>query len=176
MLAVIKSSLASDFDATLRTNGTSAGEMKSKELLLLVFEVPPGLIFRTHSYWKGGIPSLSERCPVSPNYWPRRRKTFRCLLRLTNSNRAHEQCWSKQFSGILSNFKQVFVSSTIGSRKPEAKAYDHVVWEIGVSADRIVFFDDLLENIEGARARGLQAVHVKSGADLANELNSMQIA
>ena len=51
----------------------------------------------------------------------------------------------KQFSGILSNFKQVFVSSTIGLRKPEAKAYDYVVREIGVSANRIVFFDDVLE-------------------------------
>jgi putative hydrolase of the HAD superfamily len=55
-------------------------------------------------------------------------------------------------------------------RKPEAEAYDYVVRAIGVSADRIVFFDDSLENIEGARARGLQAVHVKSGADLADAL------
>jgi FMN phosphatase YigB (HAD superfamily) len=78
--------------------------------------------------------------------------------------------WSKQFSGTLSNFKEVYVSSTIGLRKPEAEAYDYVVRAIGVSADRIVFFDDSLENIEGARARGLQAVHVKSGADLADAL------
>jgi len=40
------------------------------------------------------------------------------------------------------------VSSTIGLRKPEAEAYDYVVRAIGVSADRIVFFDDSLENIE----------------------------
>ena len=57
------------------------------------------------------------------------------------------------------------MSSTIGLRKPEAEAYDYVVRAIGVSANRIVFFDDTVENIEGARARGLQAVHVKSGAD-----------
>ena len=66
--------------------------------------------------------------------------------------------------------REVYVSSTIGLRKPEAEAYDYVVRAIGVSADRIVFFDDSLENIEGARARGLQAVHVKSGADLADAL------
>jgi FMN phosphatase YigB (HAD superfamily) len=62
------------------------------------------------------------------------------------------------------------VSSTIGLRKPEAEAYDYVFRAIGVSADRIVFFDDSLENIEGAQARGLLAVHVKSGADLADAL------
>ena len=92
------------------------------------------------------------------------------LYAFTNSNREHEQYWSKQFSGILSNFKEVYVSSTIGLRKPEAEAYDYVVRAIGVSADRIVFFDDSRENIEGARARGLQAVHIKSGADLADAL------
>jgi HAD superfamily hydrolase (TIGR01509 family) len=64
------------------------------------------------------------------------------LYAFTNSNREHEQYWSKQFSGILSNFKEVYVSSTIGLRKPEAEAYDYVVRAIGVSADRIVFFDD----------------------------------
>ena len=99
-------------------------------------------------------------------------KAARCfpLYAFTNSNREQEQYWSKQFSGILNNFKEVYVSSTIGLRKPEAEAYDYVVRAIGVSADRIVFFDDTLENIEGARARGLQAVHVKSGADLADAL------
>ena len=77
---------------------------------------------------------------------------------------------SSRYGGGISNFKEVYVSSTIGLRKPEAEAYDYVVRAIGVSADRIVFFDDSLENIEGARARGLQAVHVKSGADLADAL------
>jgi glucose-1-phosphatase len=92
------------------------------------------------------------------------------LYAFTNSNREHELYWSKQFSGILTHFKEIYVSSTIGLRKPEAEAYDYVVRAIGVSADRIVFFDDILENIEGARARGLQAVHVKSSADVANAL------
>ncbi len=110
----------------------------------------------------GEMPGVSESLVKAAESFP--------LYAFTNSNRAHEQCWSKQFSGILSNFKQVFVSSTIGLRKPEAKAYDYVVREIGVSANRIVFFDDVLENIEGARARGLQAVHVKSGADVADVL------
>ena len=110
----------------------------------------------------GEMPGVSELLAKAAGRFP--------LYAFTNSNREHEQYWSKQFSGILSNFKEVYVSSTIGLRKPEAEAYDYVVRAIGVSADRIVFFDDTLENIEGARARGLQAVHVKSGADLADAL------
>jgi glucose-1-phosphatase len=110
----------------------------------------------------GEMPGVSELLTKAAASFP--------LYAFTNSNREHEQYWSKQFSCLLSNFKEVYVSSTIGLRKPEAEAYDYVVRAIGVSADRIVFFDDSLENIEGARARGLQAVHVKSGADLADAL------
>jgi glucose-1-phosphatase len=110
----------------------------------------------------GEMPGVSELLAKAAGTFP--------LYAFTNSNREHEQYWSNQFSGILGNFKEVYVSSTIGLRKPEAEACDYVVRAIGVSADRIVFFDDSLENIEGARARGLQAVHIKSGADLADAL------
>jgi glucose-1-phosphatase len=144
------------------------GEIDSKEFFANLREFlridisDAQLLEGWNSILVGEIPGISELLAKAAENFP--------LYAFTNSNRAHEQCWSKQFSGILSNFKQIFVSSTIGLRKPEAKAYDYVVQEIGVSADRIVFFDDLLENIEGARARGLQTVHVKSGADLANAL------
>ena len=46
---------------------------------------------------------------------------------------------------------------------------------IGVPAERIVFFDDLAENIEGARDRGLIAVHVTSTDDVANALAALGI-
>jgi putative hydrolase of the HAD superfamily len=50
-----------------------------------------------------------------------------------------------------------------------------VVKAIGVPAERIVFFDDLAENIEGARARGLLAVHVTSPGDVAAALSALGI-
>jgi glucose-1-phosphatase len=97
------------------------------------------------------------------------------LYALTNSNPDHELVWSRRFAPILANFKQIFVSSTIRLRKPDAAAYDHVVDAIGVPAQRIVFFDDALANVEGARARGLQAVHVRSSADVANALAALRL-
>jgi glucose-1-phosphatase len=36
-----------------------------------------------------------------------------------------------------------------------------------------VFFDDVAENIEGARARGLAAVHVTSSDDVARALSAL---
>jgi HAD superfamily hydrolase (TIGR01509 family) len=50
-----------------------------------------------------------------------------------------------------------------------------VVKAIGLPAERIVFFDDLAENIEGARARGLIAVHVRSPDDVAEALAALGI-
>jgi glucose-1-phosphatase len=95
------------------------------------------------------------------------------LYAFTNTNRDHEIVWSQRFQPILANFKEIFVSSTIRLRKPNAAAYDHVVKAIGVPAQRIVFFDDVIENVEGARAGGLQAVHVRSSADVAQAFDAL---
>jgi putative hydrolase of the HAD superfamily len=97
------------------------------------------------------------------------------LYALSNTNRAHEAHFSKEFAEVLGHFRKIFLSSTIGLRKPDAGAYDHVVKEIGMPAERIVFFDDSIENIEGARARGLQAVHVTSTRDVAAALTALGI-
>ena len=95
------------------------------------------------------------------------------LYAFSNSNRTHELYWSKRFADVLGHFRQVYVSSTIRMRKPSVEAFDHVVKAIGVPAERIVFFDDVLENIAGARASRLQAVHVTTSADVANALTAL---
>jgi putative hydrolase of the HAD superfamily len=97
------------------------------------------------------------------------------LYAFSNTNRPHVEHFSKAYADVLGHFREMFLSSTIGLRKPDAAAYDHVVKAIGVPASRIVFFDDLADNIEGARARGLVAVHVTSPDDVANALNALGI-
>ena len=97
------------------------------------------------------------------------------LYAFSNTNRAHEAHFSQHFAQVLGHFQKIFLSSTIGLRKPDAAAYDHVVKEIGVPAARIVFFDDVMENIEGALARGLTAVHVTSTRDVADALTALGI-
>ena len=97
------------------------------------------------------------------------------LYAFSNTNRAHEAHFSQTFAQVLGHFQKLFLSSTIGLRKPDAAAYDHVVKAIGVPAGRIVFFDDSAENIEGARARGLVAVHVTSTRDVAEALGALGI-
>jgi glucose-1-phosphatase len=97
------------------------------------------------------------------------------LYAFSNTNRPHVEHFSKAYADVLSHFRELFLSSSIGLRKPDAAAFDHVVKAIGVPAERIVFFDDLADNIEGARARGLVAVHVTSPDDVANALAALGI-
>ncbi len=97
------------------------------------------------------------------------------LYAFSNTNRPHVEHFSKAYADVLGHFREMFLSSTIGLRKPEAAAYDHVVKAIGVPASRILFFDDLAENIEGARACGLTVVHVTSPHDVAKALAALGI-
>ncbi len=97
------------------------------------------------------------------------------LYAFSNTNAPHVAYFSREFAEVLKPFRKIFVSSTIGLRKPDAEAYDHVVQAIGAPAERIVFFDDLAENIEGARQRGLKAVLVTSPGDVARALDALGV-
>jgi FMN phosphatase YigB (HAD superfamily) len=95
------------------------------------------------------------------------------LYAFTNTNPAHQAYWLQHFPRAIGHFRQIFVSSTIGLRKPDAAAFRFVSENVGVPAGRIVFFDDSQANVEGARTCGLQAVHVTSPADVTKTLATM---
>jgi putative hydrolase of the HAD superfamily len=97
------------------------------------------------------------------------------LYALSNTNAAHAAHFSQAHTEVLDHFREVFLSSSIGLRKPDAAAYDHVVKAIGVPAERIVFFDDLAENVAAARTSGLQAVHVTSPTSVAEALAALGV-
>jgi len=93
----------------------------------------------------------------------------------SNTNRAHIAYFTEAHAQTLIPFRELYYSSTIGHRKPDAAGFDHVVKAIGMPASRIVFFDDLVENVKAAQACGLKAVHVRSSADVADALTALGI-
>lgn len=56
-----------------------------------------------------------------------------------------------------------FASHLVRARKPDVAIYEHVERESGVRPERIAFFDDLLANVEAARARGWKAHVITPG-------------
>jgi len=95
------------------------------------------------------------------------------IYAFTNSNSTHQLAWTKKYGHILSHFRDVFVSSEIGKRKPEPAAFKTISKEIGVKLEHILFFDDSLENIIEARKIGMQAVQVTSIEDIKSSLKEI---
>jgi HAD superfamily hydrolase (TIGR01509 family) len=120
-----------------------------------------------NALFAGEMPGIAPLLARAANRLP--------LYAFSNTNGAHVEHFSQAYADLLGHFREIFLSSTIGLRKPDAAAYDHVVNAIGVPASRIVFFDDLAENVEGARARGLTAVLVTSSDDVAHALAALGI-
>ncbi|TNF41147.1 MAG: HAD family phosphatase [Cytophagales bacterium] len=57
-------------------------------------------------------------------------------------------------------FDWVFYSHEMGLAKPSAEIYEKMLAELNTSPDRVLFFDDLKANVEGAKAVGIEAVQV----------------
>ncbi|WP_322518204.1 HAD family phosphatase [Rhodopseudomonas palustris] len=113
----------------------------------------------------GEMPGIAAQLARAAKHLP--------LYALSNTNDAHVAHFLEHYAELLTPFRELFLSSRIGMRKPNAEAYDFVVAAIGVKPERIVFFDDLAENIAAARERGLRAVHVRSSADVAQALDQL---
>ncbi|MBL6854132.1 MAG: HAD family phosphatase [Alphaproteobacteria bacterium] len=88
----------------------------------------------------------------------------------SNTNPAHELYFRANYDDLLRPFRTVFTSSGIGHRKPDREAFAFVAREMGVAPGSILFFDDALPNVEGARIAGMQAVHVRSNQDVLDAL------
>jgi len=88
----------------------------------------------------------------------------------SNSNPTHQIAWMADYPRAVSSFHQIFVSSELGHRKPERAAFDAIAVATGISLAAMLFFDDTIENVMGARAAGLAAVHVKTPSDIRRAL------
>ena len=120
-----------------------------------------------NAIFAGEMPDIADQLARAARHLP--------LYAFSNTNAAHVAYFPSLYADVLKHFREVFLSSSIGLRKPDAAAYEHVVRAIGVPASRIVFFDDVAENVEGARAVGIHAVQVKSPADIAQALAALGI-
>jgi len=64
--------------------------------------------------------------------------------------------------GIFDRVERVIASFRIGAIKPDRDFFEIALAEMGVATDEVVFFDDNIVNVEGARAFGIES-HVVRG-------------
>jgi HAD superfamily hydrolase (TIGR01509 family) len=103
------------------------------------------------------VPGMVELLTVAARRLP--------VFAFSNSNPTHQGVWEARFAEHLPVFQRVFVSSDLGLRKPDGAAFEAVGAAIGVPCEKVLFFDDTAENVEGARAVGMQAVHFRTADD-----------
>ncbi|MGZ3694211.1 MAG: HAD-IA family hydrolase [Bdellovibrionota bacterium] len=82
---------------------------------------------------------------------------------LSNTNEIHLD-WLHQHYPLVKSFTKLYASHEIHMRKPYPGIYRAVADDVGIEPNRLVFFDDIHANVQGAIRAGLEA-HVFSGAE-----------
>lgn len=90
-------------------------------------------------------------------------------LVLSNTNAIHWDWIQRRYGAILAPFDRCLTSHECGVEKPDPEIYRIAIRHTGLPASAHLFIDDLVENIEGARAVGMDAVLHTDAASLREE-------
>lgn len=88
------------------------------------------------------------------------------LYVFSNTNPAHIAHFTPRYRALLTHFRQVVTSCALAARKPEPEAFLRLTKLLGKEPAQIAFFDDLEENVAGARRAGLQAWRVTTPREI----------
>jgi FMN phosphatase YigB (HAD superfamily) len=76
---------------------------------------------------------------------------------------------------IRNLFDAVVFSWHKGNLKPSHEAFDHILTELGVSAEDALFVDDTTKNIVSAESYGIQTIQFESVPQLVSKLEELAI-
>ncbi len=75
--------------------------------------------------------------------------------------------------GLTGHFAHIVNSARVGIAKPDRRIYALAAERAGVTADRCLFVDDRLENVEAATALGMSGLHFRGPDDLRTALTRL---
>ena len=130
----------------------------------LSLDVAPDEFLRRFISWdRGPLPGALELLDGL-----RGRFTLACM---SNNNPLH---WErlKQPDLFGQRFDHIFISYETGFMKPDPAAYEHVLERLGCRPQEVLFFDDSLECVEGARQAGIRAYVVQGVQGVLKALDS----
>ena len=90
---------------------------------------------------------------------------------LSNTNIYHVGYFEKEFMNrfhfpLKDLFTKVYYSNEIGFRKPDNRAFEHVMADAGIKAEETVLVDDNADNCDAAKALGFNVVQVPHDSGL----------
>jgi HAD superfamily hydrolase (TIGR01509 family) len=96
------------------------------------------------------------------------------LMMLSNTNELHFQ-QTVEMLPILQRFERFFLSYKIGVLKPNRAIYEYVLTHVDAPAQRILFIDDLEQNVAGAESVGIKGIVFRGIEPLVSELERLGI-
>ena len=136
--------------------GHETGKLSTDEFAVAVVQdlnlsIPPETFMENFATWIiGTFPDTFDLLDAIPD-------SFK-VAALSNTSHAH---WKKvEATGLTNKIEHLFLSHEIGHLKPSAPAFKAAVDGLGVPAEEIIFFDDVIENVEAANAFGFIAHQV----------------
>lgn len=84
---------------------------------------------------------------------------------LSNTNEIHyqkvERIWKASFDTQPSDYyDQIYLSHELGMRKPDVSTFEMVLNKLNLNSEEVLFVDDSIQHIEGARAAGIHSIHL----------------
>ncbi len=129
--------------------------------------IAPEAFVREFTGWpKGVFPGVREMIAAA-----RGRVRVACL---SNCNELHWPRFMDEMA-LGDAFDHSFSSHELGALKPDREVFDLVVDRLGCAPERILFFDDNQMNVDGARAAGLHARHVRGPEGLRAVLTDLDL-
>lgn len=160
--------LLSDAVRRFEVGKCGGDEFAAAAVAELKLDIAPGPFLRQFVSWdRGPLPGALELLDaLKPRY---------LLACLSNNNELH---WRRlrEETGLLEKFHHCFASQEIGHMKPDRESFDHVVRQLGVAPDRILFLDDNPECVDGAQAAGMVAACARGVDGVRATLASFGIA
>ena len=86
---------------------------------------------------------------------------------LASNQQAHRARYMSDQLGYRTMFDQEFYSYRVGFAKPDRAYFEHILGELRLPAEQVLFFDDIEPNVVSARGVGIRAVHFAANAGAA---------
>lgn len=104
--------------------------------------------------------------PIERLVWLQKIKEKYNIYLFSNTNQIHYNAFMKIYeqetgkNNFDKHFIKAYYSQNIGLRKPYPESFLHIINEQNLVPAETLFIDDTIKNIEGAKAVGLQTIHL----------------
>jgi putative hydrolase of the HAD superfamily len=125
------------------------------------------LRFIWSDFFDGTMPGMEELLT-------RVRERYRVAF-LSNSNEVHAEIIPRRFSALFQKDDRFILSHRFRVAKPDQELFRRALEVLGALPHNVIFVDDLIENVLGARTVGMRAFQFVNADSLARQLESEQL-